>query len=107
MSEIDMNGLLLQMRAMAGKAQGLAGAADSSAAPAASFSSLLGSAVNQVNQAQQSASQMAAAFETGSTEVDLAEVMVSLQKASLSFQAITQVRNRLVSAYQDIMNMPI
>jgi len=37
----------------------------------------------------------------------LPEVMIALQKASLSFQAMTEVRNRLVSAYQDIMNMPI
>jgi flagellar hook-basal body complex protein FliE len=39
--------------------------------------------------------------------VNLPEVMIALQKASLSFQAMTEVRNKLVNAYQDIMNMPI
>ena len=42
-----------------------------------------------------------------SKSVTLPEVMIALQKASLSFQAMTEVRNRLVNAYQEIMNMPI
>ena len=50
---------------------------------------------------------MAAALERGDKSVALPEVMIALQKASLSFQAMTEVRNRLVSAYQEIMNMPI
>ena len=46
-------------------------------------------------------------FETGGSTANVAEVMVAMQKASLSFTAMTQVRNRLVEAYQEIMNMPI
>ena len=56
---------------------------------------------------QVSAAQTAEAFEQGLTEATLPEVMIALQKANLSFQAMTEVRNRLVTAYQDIMNMPI
>jgi len=46
-------------------------------------------------------------FSAGDPDVKLQDVMVNLQKASLSFQQMVQVRNRLVSAYQDIMNMPV
>jgi flagellar hook-basal body complex protein FliE len=56
---------------------------------------------------QVSAAQTAEAFEQNASEASLPEVMIALQKANLSFQAMTEVRNRLVSAYQDIMNMPI
>jgi flagellar hook-basal body complex protein FliE len=47
------------------------------------------------------------AYERGEPGVDLAEVMIQAQKASVSFTALTQVRNRLVTAYEDIMKMPI
>jgi flagellar hook-basal body complex protein FliE len=47
------------------------------------------------------------AFESGDANVSLAEVMVASQKASVSFQAMLQVRNKLVEAYKDVMNMPM
>ena len=50
---------------------------------------------------------LADAFERGVDGVDLAQVMLESQKASVSFRALTEVRNRLVNVYQDIMNMPI
>jgi flagellar hook-basal body complex protein FliE len=71
------------------------------------FADLLKTSINAVNEAQSSASDMAAALERGDKSVALPEVMIALQKASLSFQAMTEVRNRLVNAYQEIMNMPI
>ena len=64
-------------------------------------------AIDQVNSAQQVSSEMAKNFELGKTDASLQEVMVSLQKANVSFQAMVQVRNKLVSAYQDIMNMQV
>ena len=73
----------------------------------ASFSELLGRSIDDVNRLQTEAAQKAEAFERGDPNMDIASVMVAMQKASLSFQAVTQVRNRLVSAYQDIMNMPV
>jgi flagellar hook-basal body complex protein FliE len=63
--------------------------------------------VNKVNATQQTATDMANAFEVGQSNVDLTDVMIASQKASVSFQAMTQVRNKLVQAYQDIMQMPI
>jgi len=63
--------------------------------------------INQVNEAQSHAKAMATAFEAGSPDVNLPEMMVAMQKASLSFQAMTQVRNKLLSAYQEVMNMQV
>lgn len=71
------------------------------------FSSLLKDSINQVNELQQEASEMKTAFETGDTNIDIPEVMIAVQKASLSFEAITEVRNKLLSAYQEVMNMPV
>lgn len=68
---------------------------------------MLGQAVNKVAQTQQASSQLANAFEVGKSGIDLTDVMISSQKASVSFQALTQVRNKLVQAYQDIMQMPV
>jgi flagellar hook-basal body complex protein FliE len=60
-----------------------------------------------VNQTQQRASDLATQFERGVPGVELPQVMLEMQKASVSFRAITEVRNRFVNAYQEIMNMPI
>jgi len=105
---IEFNRLMLEMRVM--QTDAMARAKPVTAAPEAgapSFSDMLGQAVNKVSETQQAASQMASAFEMGQGGVDLTEVMIASQKASVSFQAMTQVRNKLVQAYQDIMQMPV
>lgn len=71
------------------------------------FGDLLGNAISQVNESQMHAADMKSAFETGKSDASLAEVMISVQKADLSFRAMTEVRNKLVTAYQEIMNMPV
>lgn len=105
MNDIDVSGLLAQMRALANETQTLGEPAK--ATPETSFSQVLGDSIDAVNQTQQKASALAEAFESGDPNVDLAEVMISLQKANVSFTAMTEVRNKLVNAYQDIMNMPV
>jgi flagellar hook-basal body complex protein FliE len=60
-----------------------------------------------VNQAQVDAQKPAQDFSAGTGNASLQDVMMSLQKANLSFQQMVQVRNRLVSAYHDIMNMQV
>lgn len=72
-----------------------------------SFSNVLEGALESVNKVQQESSRLAKAYELGDPGVDLTRVMVASQKASISFQAAMQVRNKLVNAYQEIMNMPI
>ena len=72
-----------------------------------SFADLLKNAVDGVNNSQAEAKSLATAYEKGVQGVDLHQVMISMEKASVSFQAMTQVRNRMVSAYEDVMKMPI
>ena len=98
--------LIAQMRAMASQAQGNTTQSTPEAA-GNSFSNMLGQAVDAVNSNQQQANKLAEAFQQGDPNVAVSEVMVSLQKANVSFQAMVEVRNRLVSAYQEIMNMQI
>jgi len=63
--------------------------------------------VDAVNTQQAHAKALVTAYEQGDPGTDLTQVMVSIQKASVSFDAMNQVRNRLVRAYEDIMNMPV
>ena len=70
------------------------------------FTEALSSALQQVNGLQNQAGEAAAAFERGET-TDIAAVMLSKQQASVSFEATLQVRNKLLSAYKDIMSMPV
>lgn len=71
------------------------------------FADVLKSTIEQVNSAQQTSQEMQKQFELGDEGVNLQDVMVSLQKASLSFQTMVQARNKLVSAYQEIMNTQV
>ena len=94
-----------QLRATADAAAG-----KTTSAPAAGetdFSQVLQGALQQVSAAQDDARTMAEKFSADDPNVNLQDVMVNLQKANLSFQQMVQVRNRLVSAYQDIMNMQV
>ncbi|MGS4946771.1 flagellar hook-basal body complex protein FliE [Meridianimarinicoccus sp. RP-17] len=71
-----------------------------------SFIERMQGALEQVADAQKQASDSARAFETGATD-DLAAVMVDQQVSSLGFQLTMQVRNKALTAYRDIMNMPV
>ncbi len=73
----------------------------------ADFSKLLSDSIGQVNELQKESREMKTAFEMGDPGVDIPEVMIAVQKASLSFEAITEVRNKLLSAYQEVMNMQV
>lgn len=84
--------------------------AESSSAPVAgpgSFADALKQSIDKVNQTQQQADQMAEKLAAGDSSQSLHEVMIALQTASVSFQEMVQVRNKLVSAYQDVMNMQV
>jgi len=106
-SKVDQ--LLGQMRAAQGMAAKLSTKIASPApeAPKADFAAVLKSSIEQVNATQAQAQSMTQAFELGTPGVQLHDVMISLSKANVSFQQMVQVRNRLVSAYQDIMNMQV
>jgi flagellar hook-basal body complex protein FliE len=72
----------------------------------ANFGELMQQAINQVNETQMQASSLTRAFELGEN-VDLSQVMIAVQKSRVSFEALTQVRNKLLTAYQDVMNMSV
>ena len=106
---VEFNRLMLEMRSMQMEAMAKINPVQVCAPEpgAPSFSEMLGQAVNKVSETQQASSQLATAFEMGQGGVDITDVMIASQKASVSFQAMTQVRNKLVQAYQDIMQMPV
>ena len=106
---MNIDQVLAQMRTIAVQAQQspTAPGVEQASEGGVNFSEILKTSLNQVNEVQGEAKDLVKAFEQGDLNVDIAEVMVALQKASVSFQAMTQVRNKLVSAYQDVMNMPI
>ena len=70
------------------------------------FGSAVRAAVDQVNATQQSAAALKNAYERGE-EVPLTDVVLSMQKSSLAFEATLQVRNKVLRAYEEIMNMPV
>lgn len=103
---INPDTLLTQMRALAAQAQGKS-AETSNAAGQSDFSELLKQSVDKVNESKMDAKNLADAFQAGDPNVQVSEVMVAMQKSNVSFQAMLQVRNKLVSAYQEIMNMQV
>ncbi|WP_427911985.1 flagellar hook-basal body complex protein FliE [Ramlibacter sp. MMS24-I3-19] len=77
------------------------------AAQAPSFTNALDQALKSVSGSQQEAAQLAAGFQADPGTVPLEQAMVAMQKAQIGFQSALHVRNRLVSAYSDIMNMQV
>ena len=71
------------------------------------FSQALKASLDSVASAQNQSNKLGERFTSGDDSVNLSEVMISMQKASISFQATVQVRNKLVSAYQEMMNMQV
>ena len=85
-----------------------AGGAPASAAetPGNSFGATLEAALKKVNESQHASAKASEAYERGET-VDVAQVMLARQQASIAFEATLQARNKLLSAYKDIMSMPV
>ncbi len=105
MSTPEINQVLAQMRVARAQAMGNDAAVEQS--PQTGFGELLKRSIDAVNDTQQEANAMRTAFEQGDEGLDLAEVMIAMQKSSVSFQAMVEVRNKLVEAYKDIKNMPV
>ena len=89
-----------------GNVAGIGGAGGVGGADTGGFANALHSALNQVNGMQATADTATNAYERGET-TDIAGVMLAREKASVGFQATLQVRNKLLSAYKDIMSMPV
>jgi flagellar hook-basal body complex protein FliE len=123
MSAIDTQRLLMEMRSVAQQAQmsnvgasnplsgitdvGAVNGVDGGDNVSTDFATLMRQAVDKVNNMQQDSNHSKEQLELGEPGVELSDVMIQAQKASLAFQAMSQVRNKLVEAYKDVMNMPI
>ncbi|ODS22722.1 flagellar hook-basal body complex protein FliE [Candidatus Endobugula sertula] len=116
---MDINRVLLEMRNIKAQTQALPAQNNDRtiletgkniaelSSQSSSFDKLLNQAVNNVNDLQKASGQMAQAYEQGQPGINITDVMIASQKASVSFQAMVQVRNKLVEAYRDVMNMPV
>lgn len=98
---------LLQGIGAVGASPQAARPAPAGAAGGAGFSKALDSALKGVSQLQQDSSTLQRKYQLGAEGVSLEDTMVAMQKAQIGFQAAVTVRNRLVSAYTDIMNMQV
>ncbi|VAW48536.1 Flagellar hook-basal body complex protein FliE [hydrothermal vent metagenome] len=112
MSQIDTQSLMLQMRSLAAQAQAkpveeLTESSQTGQEKVDGFSDLLAKSIEGVNTEMHKSGSMKKAFEKGDPDMELSEVMLQAQKASLSFQAMTQIRNKLVEAYKTVINMPM
>ncbi len=106
MTQITPEQILSQMRRLSEIAQSPA-STNIKPTSNAEFTNALTQALETVNQHQMTASKAAQSIEAGDGGVSLVKAVIASQKASVAFDAAVQVRNRVVSAYQDIMNMPI
>lgn len=106
MSVSNVDALLSQMRAAMAAAQGQTAQAPATTG-SVDFANVLKSSLDGVNQTQRQAEALQNAFVMGDDKVSLSDTMIAMQKASISFQTAVQVRNKVVAAYNDIMNMQV
>lgn len=106
---MDTQGIEQMLSVLRTTAAQASGKPAESAPPAGApdFAQVLKSSIDKVNNSQQQADQMATKLAAGDTSQNLHEVMIALQTASVSFQEMVQVRNKLVTAYQDVMNIQV
>lgn len=111
MSDIAIRQVLSQIRTLQAQAtQRTAPPMAPLAAPSVKeggFGQMLKQGIDSVSQSQQVARGLQESFAAGDRSVELADVMIAGAKAQVGFRAVAEVRNRMVSAYQDIMNMPL
>jgi flagellar hook-basal body complex protein FliE len=105
---LEIDSVLAQIRSLSSQARvGTSQATAPQKSGPSEFATLLSKGIDSVNQTEQSAAKLSDAFQRGDPGVELPQVMIEMQKATVSFRALTEVRNRVVSAYQDIMNMQV
>jgi flagellar hook-basal body complex protein FliE len=117
MSNMHIDSVLSQIRSLqaqtrislptAVKPEGLVEPGKTGASDRVSFANVLKQGLEAVNATQAQAASTAARFDRGEPGLELSQVMLEANKAQVAFRATVEVRNRLVNAYQEIMNMPI
>lgn len=107
MSDVAINQVIAQMRTMASAASAGAESTGAEQVTGANFSSLMQDSIEEVNAAMMESKALATSFESGDPQTSITEVMIASNRAGLEFQAMTEVRNKLLSAYQEIMSMQV
>jgi len=105
-SNANIQSMLATLRAHQAQASGGIQALETPATPKADFGDSVKALLNQVNEAQTKARSMTEAYERGE-DVPLTDVVLAMQKSSLNFEATLQVRNQVLKAYEEILNMPV
>ncbi|MDC4168775.1 flagellar hook-basal body complex protein FliE [Photobacterium damselae] len=103
---MNINGLQAEMQAMGLEAQNAIKPATGQQV-SADFGNLLNDALKTVNNLQGQSSDLATRFDQGDRSVSLSDVMIARNKSSVAFEATVQVRNKMVEAYKELMNMPV
>jgi flagellar hook-basal body complex protein FliE len=116
MSDLAISQVLAQMRELQSRIGGPGGIGSAPAggleglqgpAQGPDFATLLKGQLDGVATLQNQAKVLADAYESGDRSVDITKVMLEVNKASIAFHAITEVRNKLVDAYTQVMNMSV
>jgi flagellar hook-basal body complex protein FliE len=107
MSTMQIQQVLSEMRALQARASGIAPEISAPSAQPSDFASLMKNSIDQAATMDNQATALADAYEAGDKSVDITKVMLEVQKAGLAFHAITEVRNKLVDAYTQVMNMSV
>ncbi|EAS44546.1 flagellar hook-basal body complex protein FliE [Photobacterium profundum] len=103
---MNVNGLQAEMKVMGLEAQNTSRPATGQQV-SADFGALFNDAVKSVNQLQSQSSDLSTRFDQGDRSVSLSDVMIARNKSSVAFEATVQVRNKMVEAYKELMNMPV
>ena len=116
---MDINRLLMEMRSIKSQTHSFNSVGDISGdlrgtniqlnrqVNGPTFGTVLTEAIDKVNSIQQESGAMSEAYIKGAPGVDITDVMIASQKSAVAFAAMTEVRNKVVEAYKDVMNMPI
>lgn len=107
MSATLMRGVLDQIQTQAQQVRGPSNRLQTARGDAPSFSDVLFNSINEINKTQVEAKSKTEQWMSGSSDIALNDVMLAMQKSSISFSFGMQARNKMISAYQEIMNTPV
>ncbi len=107
MSDIDVRSVLSQIRALQSQANAPSRPISQSTEVMPAFGRVMEAALDKVSLTQAQAGDLQNKFQLGDANTDLASVMLASSRAQVEFKGLVETRNRMVRAYQDIMNMPL
>lgn len=109
MNEVSTASLLNQLNRLSERvdAEKLLNGIENTVSNTNSFADVMKDTLSAINDQQMKAGAMGTEYQLGNKDIDTAKLMIEIQKARVSFEALNQVRNQVVSAYQDVMNMQV